>query len=100
MIQSFKDKETEGMFNRRPSKKLPNSIQQAAYRKLRYMNRAKNLNDLRSPPGNHLEKLKGGRDGQYSIRINDQYRICFLWNGEDANRVEITVYHDKGFCNG
>jgi proteic killer suppression protein len=96
VIRSFKDKETEGLFNRLPSKKLPQSIQQAAYRKLRYLNRAVNLNDLRSPPGNHLEKLKGGRDEQYSIRINDQVRICFIWDGEDAAQVEITGYHRKG----
>lgn len=93
MIRSFKDKEAEGLFNRLPSKKLPQSILRAAYRKLHYLHRAKDLNDLLSPPGNHLEKLKGERREQYSIRINDQYRICFLWDGEDATQVEITDYH-------
>jgi toxin HigB-1 len=93
MIRSFKDKEAEGIFNRLPSKKLPQFIQRTAYRKLRYLHRAKDLNDLRSPPGNHLEKLKGERSEQCSIRINDQYRICFEWDGENADRVEITDYH-------
>jgi proteic killer suppression protein len=93
MIRSFKNKEAEGLFNRLPSKKLAQAMQRTAYRKLRYLNRAKSLNDLRSPPANHLEKLKGERENQYSIWIDDQYRICFEWDGEDASQVESTDDH-------
>ncbi len=75
------------------SRKLPNDIQQIALRKLRMINNAKNINDLRAPPANRLEKLSGDRTGQYSIRINDQWRICFVWKGEDAYNAEITDYH-------
>ena len=93
MIQSFKDKETEKIFIRRRSKKLPGDIQQIALRKLRMINNARTLLDLRSPPANQLEKLSGDRAGQYSIRINDQWRICFEWRQGNAYKVEITDYH-------
>ncbi len=93
MIKSFKEKETEKVFNRQVSRKLPRDIQQVALRKLRMVNRAINLNDLRVPPNNRLEKLKGNRLGQHSIRINDQWRICFFWEGSDAYEVEIVDYH-------
>ena len=93
MIKSFKDKETEKIYHRERSRKLPNDIQQIALRKLRMINNAKNINDLRVPPANRLEKLSGDRAGQYSIRINDQWRLCFVWKGEDAYNAEITDYH-------
>jgi proteic killer suppression protein len=93
MIKSFKDKETEKVYSREGSNKLPRDIQQVALRKLRMINNAKNLNDLRLPPANRLEKLKGPREGQCSIRINDQWRICFIWQEADAYDVEITDYH-------
>jgi toxin HigB-1 len=93
MIQSFKDKEAQRIFRRQSSRKLPHDIQQVAFRKLRMLNRAMTLNDLRVPPANRLEKLKGDRAGQYSIRINDQWRICFEWRDGDAYDVEIEDYH-------
>lgn len=93
MIKSFKDKETERVYYREGSRKLPNDIQQSALRKLRMINNATNINDLRIPPANRLEKLSGVRSGQYSIRINDQWRICFIWKDSDAYSVEITDYH-------
>ena len=93
VIQSFKDKETERVFNRQRSAKLPHNIQQVALRKLRMLNRALTLNDLRVPPANRLEKLKGSREGQHSIRINNQWRICFEWLDGDAYEVEIIDYH-------
>lgn len=93
MIQSFKDKEAEKIFRRQRSRKLPGDIQQAALRKLRMLNRAFNLTDLRIPPANRLEKLKGDRKNQYSIRINNQWRICFRWQDGDAYDVEIVDYH-------
>ena len=93
MIRSFKDKETESIFNREWSRKLPGDLQRVALRKLRMLNRAMSLNDLRVPPGNSLEKLKGERVGQYSIRINDQWRITFRWRSKDASDVEIVDYH-------
>jgi toxin HigB-1 len=93
VIKSFKDTETEKIYHRERSRKLPSDIQQAALRKLRMINNALNLNDLRIPPANRLEKLAGDREGQYSIRINDQWRICFEWRGSDASNVEITDYH-------
>ncbi|MFO7751016.1 MAG: type II toxin-antitoxin system RelE/ParE family toxin [Desulfobacteraceae bacterium] len=93
MIQSFKCKETEKIFNRIFSKKFPNDIQQVALRKLRMLNRANILNDLRVPPSNRLELLKRKRKGQHSIRINDQWRICFKWKKSDAFDVEIIDYH-------
>jgi len=93
VIKSFKDKETEKIYSREGSRKLPVDIQQVALRKLRMINNAKNLNDLKIPPANNLEKLKGDREGQHSIRINDQWRICFKWKDGDAHEVEITDYH-------
>jgi proteic killer suppression protein len=93
MIQNFKDKEAEKIFNRQISRKLPNDIQQVTLRKLRMLNRAISLNDLRIPPANCLEKLIGTRRGQYSIRINAQWRICFEWRDGNAYNVEIADYH-------
>jgi len=92
MIRTFSDRETEKIFKRQRSKKLPSDIQRIALRKLRMINRALNINDLRIPPANHLEKLKGERAGQHSIKINDAWRICFEWQGNEAFKVEI-VYH-------
>lgn len=93
MIRSFKDAETEKIFNRLRSLKMDQSMQLVAYRKLRMLHNSKTINDLRAPPANHLEKLKGDREGQYSIRINDQYRICFEWKDGDAYQIEIVDYH-------
>ena len=93
MIKTFKDAETEKIYQRERSRKLPPDIQEVALRKLRMVNNSINLNDLRIPPANRLEKLSGNRAGQYSIRINDQWRICFEWRGSDAFNVEITDYH-------
>ena len=93
MIKSFKSKETEKVFHRQYSKKLPQNIQEIAFRKLRMLNRAQTLNDLRVPPGNRLEALKGDRAGQHSIRINDRWRVIFKWSDSDANDVIITDYH-------
>lgn len=93
MIRSFRCKETEGVFNLRASRRLPPSIQQVALRKLRMLNRSVDVKDLRVPPANRLERLSGNRAGQWSIRINDQWRICFRWNGSDALDVEIVDYH-------
>ena len=93
MIRSFKSKEAERIFNRERSPRLPADIQHVALRKLRMLNRAVTLQDLRVPPANRLEKLSGGRAGQYSIRINDQWRICFEWADGDVQNVEIVDYH-------
>jgi len=93
MIRSFKDAEAEKIYDRKRSRKLPSDIQQVALRKLRMIGNAKTINDLRVPPANRLEKLSGDRAGQYSIRVNDQYRICFDWVGENAYNVEIVDYH-------
>ncbi len=93
MIKSFKDSETEKIYHRERSRKLPGDIQQIALRKLRMINNAKNISDLRIPPANRLEKLSKDRAGQHSIRINDQWRICFTWKEGDAYNVEITDYH-------
>jgi proteic killer suppression protein len=93
MIKSFADSETAKVFDRRFSKKLPGDIQTIALRKLRMLNNAHAINDLRSPPANRLEKLSKDRDGQLSIRINDQWRVCFVWDEGDAYDVEITDYH-------
>ena len=81
------------IYARQRSKKLPTDIQQIALRKMRMLNNAINLNDLRIPPANRLEKLSGNRAGQHSIRINDQWRLCFEWRDGDAHGVEITDYH-------
>ena len=93
MIRSFRGRETERIFQRTRSRKLPSDIQQTALRKLRMLNRSTTLADLRVPPANRLEKLRGDRAGQYSIRINDQWRICFTWRNGDAYNVEIVNYH-------
>jgi toxin HigB-1 len=93
VIQNFKDKETQKIFERHRSRKLPSDIQQVALRKLRMLNRAETLQDLRVPPANRLERLVGDREGQYSIRVNDQWRICFEWQDGEALDVEIVDYH-------
>ena len=93
MIQSFKDKEAERLFHREPPRKLPPDLQRVALRKLRMLHRAKKLEDLRIPPGNRLEGLIGIRQGQYSIRINDRWRLCFIWAEENAYQVEIVDYY-------
>jgi proteic killer suppression protein len=93
VVKSFKDKETEKIYHRRFSKKYSPDIQRIALRKLRMLNNSQNLQDLRSPPGNRLEKLRGARAGQHSIRINEQWRICFVWRAGDAFEVEIADYH-------
>jgi len=93
MIRIFKCAETEKIFRRQRSRKLPSDIQQVALRKLRMLNRAITLNDIRVPPANHLKKLKGEREGQHSIRINAQWRICFVWLEGDIYDVEIVDYH-------
>ena len=93
MINSFRDAETEKVFNRCFSRRLPNDIQAAALRKLRMLANAHDVIDLLSPPGNRLERLHGGRSGWYSIRINDQWRVCFRWQDDGAHDVEIVDYH-------
>ena len=93
MIESFASKEAEKIFRGLVSKKLPRDIQRTARRKLLYLHDAEDIKDLRSPPGNRLEKLSGDRAGQYSIRINDQWRICFMWIENSAQDVEIVDYH-------
>jgi len=93
MIKTFRDKETEKIFNRLVSTKLPQDIQHVARRKLVILDSATELNALRVPPGNRLESLKGSRKGQHSIRIKDQWRICFKWKAGDAYDVEIIDYH-------
>jgi len=93
VIKTFKDDETKKIYQRQRSRKLPADIQQVALRKLRMINNAISINDLRVPPANRLEKLSGNRAGQWSIRINDQWRVCFWWEGSDASDVEITDYH-------
>jgi toxin HigB-1 len=93
MIKSFADKETERLFRGGKSKAVPPEIRERALSKLLVLNAATNVGDLRAPPGNRLEKLRGDREGQWSIRINQQYRVCFSWIGADAHDVEITDYH-------
>jgi proteic killer suppression protein len=93
VIRNFKDKEAQKIFERQRSRKLPGDIQQVALRKLRMLNRAETLQDLKVPPANRLEALKGDRQGQYSIRINAQWRICFQWENGEALDVEIIDYH-------
>lgn len=93
MIKSFASKETEKIFRGQVSRKLPRDIQRTARRKLLYLQDAEDIRDLRAPPGNKLEKLSGDRAGQHSIRINDQWRICFYWIEDAARYVEITDYH-------
>ncbi|HEY85076.1 MAG TPA: plasmid maintenance system killer family protein [Chloroflexi bacterium] len=93
MIKSFASRETEKIFRGKVSKKLPFDIQKTARRKLLYLDDAENLQDLLAPPDNRLEKLRGNRVGQYSIRINGQWRICFEWGVQEAREVEIVDYH-------
>ena len=93
MIRGFADKNTERLFLRERVKKFARELQRAALRKLVLLDAAESLEDLRVPPGNRLEKLAGDREGQYSIRINDQWRICFRWDEGAAHDVEITDYH-------
>ena len=93
MIESFKCRETEKIFHRQFSKKLPHNIQKIAFRKLRMLTRSSTAQDLRVPPANKLEALSGNRKGQHSIRINDQWRICFKWQNGNAYDAEIVDYH-------
>ena len=93
MIESFHDRESQKVWEGEFSRKLPHDIQQVARRKLRMLNNARRVDDLRIPPQNGLEKLSRDREGQWSIRINDQWRVCFLWNEGTASRVEISDYH-------
>jgi proteic killer suppression protein len=93
VIKSFADKETERLFRGRKSKAVPTELRERALSKLLVLNAATNVEDLRAPPSNRLEKLRGDREGQWSIRVNRQYRVCFSWIGADAHDVEITDYH-------
>ena len=93
MIRSFRSREAEALFNREPVRRLGSGIQRTALRKLRMLNRAETLQDLRVPPANRLEALKGDRRGQHSIRINDRWRICFRWEQGNAYDVAIVDYH-------
>lgn len=93
MIESFRCEETRKIFHAIPSRELPPDIQNTARRKLLYLEEAADLRDLLAPPGNRLERLSGKRRGQYSIRINDQWRICFIWDAGKAHQVEIVDYH-------
>jgi proteic killer suppression protein len=93
MLVSFRDAETATIWEGRRSRRLPTDLQAVALRKLRLLNNARRLEDLRVPPANRLEALKGDRRGQYSIRINDQWRICFTWKEGNAHEVEIVDYH-------
>jgi proteic killer suppression protein len=93
MIVNILDPETEAIWNGRRSRRLPPDIQGVALRKLRLINNARTLNDLRVPPANRLEAWAGDRRGQHSIRINDQWRICFVWRDGHAHQVEIVDYH-------
>jgi len=93
VIESFADSETEKVYKGLVSRKLPTTIQRTARRKLLYLDEAEDLRDLLAPPGNRLEKLHGDRAGQYSIRINEQWRICFYWEAGKAREVEIVDYH-------
>ena len=94
MINSFADKETEKIWEGEKSRVLPTEIQQVARRKFRMINNAENINDLRIPPANRLKKLKGEISNNYSIRINDQWRIIFEWDNNKAEHVEIIDYHE------
>jgi toxin HigB-1 len=93
VISRFRDRETERIWQGEFSRRLPHEIQEVARRKLRMINNARTVVDLRVPPANRLEALKGGRAGQYSIRINDQWRICFRFANGQASDVEIVDYH-------
>jgi proteic killer suppression protein len=93
VIRSFRDKTTEAVFNGESPKGFPADLVRVARRKLRYLHAAANLGDLRSPPGNRLEALVADRQGQHSIRINDQFRVCFIWTVDGPAQVEIVDYH-------
>jgi proteic killer suppression protein len=93
MIASFRDAETERLWQSGKNRRLPSDLQRRAFKKLAVLNAAVELDNLRVPPGNQLEALRGDRRGQHSIRINDQYRVCFLWRNGNAFEVEITDYH-------
>jgi proteic killer suppression protein len=93
MIASFKDADAQELYETGRSRRIPANIQRVASRKLKYMNQVADLNDLRMPPANNLEALSGDRKGQYSIRINDRYRICFVWKDAQCGEVEIVDYH-------
>lgn len=93
MIASWADAEAEKLFNLQRSRKLPAAIQRVALRKLWMIDAATKIEDLSVPPGNRLEKLHGDREGQYSVRINDQWRVCFVWREQNAHDVEIVDYH-------
>ncbi len=93
MIQSFACADIERLFRRVRPKRFPQSIHRVAFRKLRMLHRAQTLQDLKVPPDNRLESFKGNRKGQYSIRVNDQFRICFKWRSGDAFAVEVVDYH-------
>lgn len=93
MIASFKDADAKTLYETGRSRRIPLGIQRVALRKLKVLNNAADLNDLRIPPGNRLESLSGSREGQHSIRINDQYRICFVWENDRFHQVEIVDYH-------
>jgi proteic killer suppression protein len=93
VIQSFRDKDTEKLFRRERSKAVPQDVQRVALRKLAQLDAAAGLQDLKVPPGNRLEALSGDRTGQFSIRINDQWRVCFVWKEGHAHEVEIVDYH-------
>lgn len=93
MIKSFADRETRKIWERGVSKAVPTGLRRKALQKLVQVDFAGDLGDLRVPPGNRLEKLSGDREGQYSIRINIQYRVCFVWEDGNAHEVEIVDYH-------
>jgi toxin HigB-1 len=93
VIRSFREKDTEAIWHRRYVKKLSRELSRLAYNKLVLINAAESINDLRVPPGNRLEKLAGSRAGQYSVRVNDQWRICFTWSASGAANVELVDYH-------
>ena len=93
MIRGFADRDTERLWAREPVRRFPPHLRRVMLRKLGVVDAAGRLEDLRIPPGNRLEKLRHDRDGQYSIRVNDQWRICFRWTGADATDVEIVDYH-------
>ncbi|MDR0517155.1 MAG: type II toxin-antitoxin system RelE/ParE family toxin [Fibromonadaceae bacterium] len=93
MINSFKNKETEKIFSSEFSKKFPNNIQHRALHRLEMLNNAANMDDLKIPPSNRLEALSGNRQGQFSIRVNDKYRVCFEWINNCAENVELVDYH-------
>lgn len=95
MIRGFADRETEKIWLGHISRRLPRDIQDGVLRKLRLLNQARTMDDMRVPPGNRLEALKGNRKGQHSIRVNDQWRICFVWTEGGPDHVEIVDYHGE-----